>query len=331
MYKKVKKYAQQNNFKVEDKSGIIYGEMNGVFIMIQQDPAVLAKHTVMLWVKAGGMDPVPSVVDYLNQCTAKYKYLQTASYSGTKIIAEFQGLGFQWGKNYVPCLDEFLRDITAYCRNNQLVQCCESCQGESSLSLYQVDGVGHLFCSSCYASVAEQIQRTKHEKKKRSGNVVGGIVGALLGALIGGVLWVLVYQLGYISAIAGAVMIICALKGYELLGGKLSKAGVIISCIISIAMVLVAEQVSLGIAVFDAYKDYVEISFFDAFRAVPDFLQEPEIMSSVVRDVIIGYVLMAVGAWGTIRQALKKSSGNIDTRVVTTINGSSNDGDVHRF
>ena len=41
-----------------------------------------------------------------------------------------------------------------------------------------------------------------------------------------------------ISGIAGLVMIICSLKGYELLGGHLSKAGVIISCIISVIMVI---------------------------------------------------------------------------------------------
>lgn len=325
MYKKVKNYAQENGLTIEEKNGIIYGQMNGYFILIQQDPAVLAKHTVQLWAKSGGIEPVPSVVDFLNQCTTKFKYLQTASYSGTKIIAEFQGLGFKWQKNYVPCLDSFLKEMTAYCRNNQLIQCCESCQSEQGLSLYQVDGVGHMFCSSCYASVSEEIQKVKHAKKsKGSGNIIGGIVGALLGAIIGGVLWVLVGQLGYISAIAGLVMIICALKGYELLGGGLTKAGIVISCVISIVMVILADQVSWGIIVYNEFKDYYEITYFDAIRIVPDVLQESDLVGTAIRDLVVGYVLMAVGAWGTIRQALKKSSGNIDTRMVTTVNGTDN-------
>ena len=42
MYKKVKDYAQENGLTIEEKNGIIYGQMNGYFILIQQDPAVLA-------------------------------------------------------------------------------------------------------------------------------------------------------------------------------------------------------------------------------------------------------------------------------------------------
>ncbi len=327
MYKKVKKYAQQNGLNIQEKEGIAFGQINGCFVLIQQDPAVPAKHTVMLWAKSGGIEPVPSVVNFLNECTSKFKYLQTASYSGSKIIAEFQGLGFKWGKNYVPCLDSFLKEITSYCRNNQLVISCEGCQSEQDVSLYQVDGVAHMFCSACYAQVAEDLQRVKQEKKAGGhGNVIGGIVGALLGALIGAVLWVLIYQLGYLSAIAGAVMVICALKGYEMLGGRLTKVGIVICCLVSVAMVLLAEQVSLGYVIYTELKDYYEITFFDAFRSVPDFMAaESEIMSAVVRDLIIGYVLMAIGAWGTIRQALKKGSGNIPARMVTTIDGT----DIH--
>ena len=100
-------------------------------------------------------------------------------------------------------------------------------------------------------------------------------------------------------------MVICALKGYELLGGHISKAGVIISCIISIIMVIVAEQVCVGIEIFNAYKDYYEISFFDAFRSVPEFLEEPELRAAVIGDVVIGYLLMVVGAWGTIVRLTK--------------------------
>lgn len=137
--------------------------------------------------------------------------------------------------------------------------------------------------------------------------------------MLGVVVWVLIYQLGYISGIAGLVMVICALKGYELLGGHISKAGVIISCIISIIMVIVAEQVCVGIEIFNAYKDYYEISFFDAFRSVPEFLEEPELRAAVIGDVVIGYLLMVVGAWGTIRQAYKSTSGTTKTRMVASV------------
>ena len=320
MYNKVKQYALNNGFTVEEKNGLVYGKMNGFFFSIHQDPATPAKHTVYLWVKEDGTTAVPAISDFLNQCTAKHQYLQSASYSGTKITAEFQGLGFKWGKNYVPCLDAFLRDITSYCSSNQLVPCCQSCGSSAGLSLYQIEDSEHMFCSSCYASASDNLQRQAAEKsKKGSGNIVGGIVGALLGSVLGVIVWVLIYQLGYISGIAGLVMIICALKGYEMLGGPLSKTGIIISCIISLIMVVVAEQVSVGIEIYNVYKEYYEITFFDAFRSVPSFLEEPEIKAAIIGDLVMGYLLMVVGAWGTIRQAYKSSSGTVKARMVTSV------------
>lgn len=84
-------------------------------------------------------------------------------------------------------------------------------------------------------------------------------------------------------------------------------------------MVIVAEQVSVGIEIYNVYKEYYEITFFDAFRSVPSFLEEPDIKMAVIGDLVMGYILMVVGAWGTIRQAYKNSSGKVSTRMVTSV------------
>ncbi len=320
MYKKVKKYAQEKGLTVSEKNGLAYGNLGGIFLAIHQDPVTPARHTVQIWVKPGPSSTLPDISGYLNQCTSKFKYLQSASYGNGRITAEFQGLGFQWGKNYVPCLDGFLKEITEYCRNSGLILSCEQCETPYDLSLYQADGVSHVLCPSCYANIADQIRQNVNRKAKEgSGNIIGGIVGALLGSLLGVVLWVLIYQLGYISAIAGAVMVICALKGYEMLGGKLNTKGIVISCIISVLMVLVAEQTSLSIEIYNAYIDYYDITFFDAFRSAPSFLEEPDIRAAVIGDLAIGYILMAVGAWGTVRQALKAGTGRQDFRKIAPV------------
>ncbi len=320
MYKKVKKYVQEKGLTVAERNGLAYGNFGGVFLAIHQDPTTPARHTVQIWVKPGPSSTLPDISGYLNQCTSKFKYLQSATYGNGRITAEFQGLGFQWGKNYVPCLDDFLKEISEYCANSGLTLSCEQCETPYDLSLYQADGVSHVLCPSCYANVADRIRQNVNRKAKEgSGNVIGGIVGAFLGSLLGVILWVLIYQLGYISAIAGAVMVICALKGYEMLGGKLNTKGIVISCIISVLMVLVAEQTSLSIEIYNAYIDYYDITFFDAFRSAPSFLEEPDIKAAVIGDLAIGYILMAVGAWGTVRQALKAGSGRQDFQKIAPV------------
>ena len=62
-------------------------------------------------------------------------------------------------------------------------------------------------------------------QEKKPVNMVTGIVGAFLGILVGVVLWVIIYQMGYIAGIAGFVMMICAFKGFELLGGRVNIDG----------------------------------------------------------------------------------------------------------
>lgn len=320
MYKKVKKYAMENNLTVSEKNDLAYGMMNGFFIVIKQNPGTAASHIVQIWAKAGNTAPVPSIADFVNQCPGKYQYLQTASYNGSKIIAHFQGLGFQWGKKYVPCLDMFLKEITTYCTNNGLIPDCEVCGTSSALALFQIEGEEHMLCTTCQSNTIEQLQRNASSKAKGgNGNIVGGIVGALLGSLLGVAAWVLIYQLGYLSAIAGIVMVICALKGYEILGGKLNKTGIIICCMISVLMVLFAEQISLSIEIYNVYQEYYYITFFDAFQSVPAFLEDSEVLSAVIYDLAIGYLLMIFGAWSTIRQALKNTASGSKVQMITAV------------
>lgn len=319
MYKKVKNYALGKGLAVDDKAGIAYGKINGYFVVIHQDPATPGRHTLQLWVKTGNVTPYPSIVDFINQCPSKFKYLQTASYSGTKVIAEFWGNGLKWGTAYVPCIDAFLQEITNYCQTNQLITCCESCGSELGLSLYQVESVDHLLCSACYADTSEQIQKSINQKASLgNGNIIGGIIGALLGSLLGVIVWVLIYQLGYISAIGGVVLVVCALKGYELLGGRLNATGIVISCIISAIMLLFAEQVCLSIEIYQAFREY-DVTFFESFRSVPAFLAEPEIRNAVVMDLVMGYILFAAGAWGTIHQTYKKNKNTVSTKMIAAV------------
>ena len=69
----------------------------------------------------------------------------------------------------------------------------------------------------------------EEQQKKRQENVVAGLVGAFLGALLGVVCTVVIGQLGYVASLSGLIMAVGALKGYELLGGRLSKKGAVIS------------------------------------------------------------------------------------------------------
>lgn len=107
------------------------------------------------------------------------------------------------------------------------------------------------------------------EVKKKKGNVVAGTVGAFLGSLIGVACIVIVGQMGYVASVCGLVMAVCALKGYELLGGGLGKPGAAVSSVLIVVMTYLAHQLDWAVSAASA----LETGILEAFRAIP-YLRE---------------------------------------------------------
>lgn len=122
-------------------------------------------------------------------------------------------------------------------------------------------------------------------------NVFLGIFGAIIGALMGSVLWIVLGQVGFIAGIAGYAIVFCSIKGYKLLGRHVSKRGIVIGVIFSMFMILVAEYVSTGIAIYQAYSEYYYITIIDAMKSVPDFLKESDIRNELLKNLAVGYGL----------------------------------------
>lgn len=130
-------------------------------------------------------------------------------------------------------------------------------------------------------------------------NVLLGIVGAILGALLGSVLWILIGQIGFIAGIAGYAIVFCSVKGYEKLGGCVSRKGLIICIVFSFLMIVTAEFISTGIIIYRGYnEDASLITLSDAMRLVPRFFRIEEFKHEFIKEVSIGYAL-AIWASGS--------------------------------
>lgn len=117
-------------------------------------------------------------------------------------------------------------------------------------------------------------------------------------------------------------MVICTMKGYELLGGRLNALGITVTCIISVAMLFVAEYLCLGLEIYKIYNEntrVLSVSIFDALEDVPLLLTDPEAAGAVFRDMAIGLVLMIVGAFSTVKQTYKSNTGSVRTRMVAPV------------
>ena len=93
---------------------------------------------------------------------------------------------------------------------------------------------------------------------------------------------------------------------YEMLGGKLTKRGVIASCIIMFIMVLLSYQIDTAIALY-SLDDYKELGFFGCFRLLNYAMFNGGIdWGSYLPDLILLYAFTALGAVPTVSNTLKK-------------------------
>lgn len=178
---------------------------------------------------------------------------------------------------------------------------CEYC-GSPESNPYCVSGAYAHLCSGCYAKIQHSTSVAVSQSQQKKENVLGGVVGALLGSLIGVAAIVLLSQLGYVAALSGLLMAVCTLKGYELLAGKLSTKGIVISSVLMIVMTLLGDQLDWAIII----ARELEVDFFTAFRVFPELLAYEVIdVGNYVGNLVLLYLFGLLGAVPTIINAVK--------------------------
>ena len=180
---------------------------------------------------------------------------------------------------------------------------CELCGEAKETGAAYVAGNSICLCDECYDKVSENAAAYTANEKNKKENLVGGVVGALVGSLLGVASIILLSQMGYVAAQSGVIMAVCALKGYELLGGKLTKKGIIISVVIMIIMTYVGDRLDWGIMI----ARELEVDVFYGYRLVPLLLSEEIIdATSYVGNLVLVYAFLLLGAIPTIRNAMRR-------------------------
>lgn len=145
------------------------------------------------------------------------------------------------------------------------------------------------------------------EKKE---NVLLGILGAFLFSLAGAVVWVVLDLIGFIAAISGLVGVFCAIHGYRIFAGKLSKKGIIIAIIIAFIVLAAAWY---GCIVKDVMKA-LECSFSDAFKHSFEVLKLTGTLGSYIWQLVLGLGFAILGSFGTIRMAFMNVNAEKNAR-----------------
>ncbi len=294
-------------YSLKEAQGLIYGEIEG-FLTTVSDSAIVRKMSISVIMPDDNTKNMVYGALSDPKITNKY-YLQTINFT-----EKFINLEFAKNPGVAKKIDEFIAWYFPLLRNAGVkgASLCPACQQslEGSVKVYKlINNKAVAYHSTCVAKVTDAITESNEANKAEKANLGRGLVGALLGAIVGAIPWAIVYALGYFVGWLGLIIGVAAFFGYKLFGGRVKKVTVVVLIVAVIVGVLAGEF--LGVWIQTAYefsKQGLEIPFFDIPGMIIDLLSnDSEAMSNVFKDVALGLVFAALGAYGVIRNVFKQS------------------------
>ncbi|MBD5483366.1 MAG: hypothetical protein HDR15_12720 [Lachnospiraceae bacterium] len=284
---------------------VLYGQRNGYDILIYAanpgQPYLLTIHT-----GARNMFGANLTKEQTKELTKSVKPILTCLQNGNDIVITVNaatGAKVSFEK-LTANTGEALNALTSFLYGKGFAPCCSICGMQKFVAPHELEGRYYHLCPDCETSMRTRIAAPKPQKQE---NVIGGIVGALLGSLIGVFCIVLLSQLGYVAAFSGVAMAIGVLAGYEKLGGKLTKKGIVISIVIMLGMTFAGNQLDWAISLYTkGGGSKLGLTIFDCFRMVPWAISNGVIKKSTyIFNLVLIYLFLLVGAIPTINAKIK--------------------------
>lgn len=304
--------AQALGMRYDNQHGVVFGTYNSFEVILHPTDD---RYPFMLTasISARNPDSVMFMKDELTQFCKDNKPVNFLRQNGNMIAMGLKNIPNQ--QKLFEAVSTCLNILTNMLLSRGYAPCCQLCGQYTATSNYIANSQYLQVCSNCAGQVSQDMSMAVQANQQKSENIIGGIVGALIGSVIGVICIIIFGQLGRVAAISGIVMAICTLKGYELLGGKLTAKGIIISCILMIIMTYVGNRVDLAILVVRELKAYVNVDFFSAFRAIPELVKQDFIdQSAYTSNLVLLYIFTVVGVVPTVISVVKsrKTEGRVE-------------------
>lgn len=292
MNKIIKEISEENNFKLDDKSLSTFGTKRGFQFIVTAEGNL---YKIIFSLTTGTF---PNISD-LKRLVKESKNIANVAVRGYRV--ELTSKGGLTTAATVSKINAAIEDAVNFFNANGYDTCCEKTGEVSEVNGYVVSGIPQLLSASSFAEESSKLTLNEQNLSQKGENLIGGIVGALFGSLIGVAVIVIIAQLGYVSVWSGVVMGVCTIKGYSLLGGKLTKKGVVVSFIIMIAMIYIGNNIDWAIVIMRN----LELDFFDAFSSVGDIVAYAGLENNYYRNLAMLYLFSALGAVPTVIISLK--------------------------
>ncbi len=169
-----------------------------------------------------------------------------------------------------------------------------------------INGTAYHLHVECSETVCQNIEANNADIG--TGTYLGGFLGAIIGATLGGILWGLVLLIGYVASIIGFVIGWLAERGYTLLHGK---NGIVKSIILAFAVIFGVLFGTIFSQSITLMKEGIAIGDLPEIFSL--LFQDSKYLAASMRDIILGLIFAALGAFSLIKGAGK---GGSKTKVI---------------
>lgn len=240
----------------------------------------------------------------LNQLrVAEKKVSQT---NVTDYVVEVRLMPANLAKNTIPMIDSVTNHLIGFLQAEGAGTGCQLCGAEYDVSSYEVNGAPHFLCSTCARQSMTQMEAERQSKLSVNSNLPLGFIGALIGSLPGVALWIIMLQGHWIVGVAGMVIFLGAMKGYDMLGKNVDRKGVVVCALITVVMVFLANDFAFRLSYILQYDE----SFEYVNRRWSRILEQGDNMSVYIWNLVMGYFLSAMCLAGTIKQSFRNAGGS---------------------
>lgn len=290
--------ALPDGFVFEKAQNIMRGAYQGTELFIVPLEAE-NQYQIQLYTNAEKSAGKEEFLNFLGTMNGRFPFVHHAGYNGSNLASVYVTSN---GAEDRANLTAAVRELVSKCGEFGIHNCCAHCRGDMPVHAAAVDNAPLLLCDGCFSQVMGRAGSAGVRKE----NPLLGIIGAVFGVLIGSVLWIVIGHLGFIAGIAGLAIVFGGMKGYELLGGRLSKFGIAVCVLLSCLTIVGAEFASIGIAIYQELGKLYDITAGEAFRLIPELMKEPEMAGGVAKDLIVGFALAIWASYANIKSAWRQ-------------------------
>ena len=290
--------ATDLGLQFDGEARVMYGEREG-FLLVIEGAQTKNVFTISLSVKQGSEGDLIEDSEILwNELKEQSKAINAISSDGYLTSIVVKG-GMTKGKA-VETLWTAIQDIVVFLLNHQFVQVNAETGEEGPIGLYQIGDAIFLIDDATFRAYQAEVQDTVEAYEAREENFLLGIVGAVIGVIIGGAVALLVARLGYVSVLAGIALGFCTIKGYEILGKKLTKKGVVVSAILMVLTVFLVNQLDYTLAVMSK----LDLPFDLSWTIVNEATFQGDVPDKFYLNLGLLAVFTLGGAWISVKSAL---------------------------